>query len=303
MSGSPPGMVQGEEGPPPTVDIGLPVYNGERTVGRAIDAVLAQSFTDFRLLVSDNASTDRTRSVCAARASADARVSYVRQERNLGAVANFDFVLRQARAPYFLWVAADDRLHPDFLAENLRVLHEHPEAVASVSRVRMGTRHDPSSPRVGTAPLRGDYVRRLGAYLAEPALNSRFYGVYRCEAIQRAYVPRAFLASDWAVIVNVLREGEFHEVERVLLERAVDGESSRAVSEQVGGLSPLRPRSWVPLGDFTAWLWRNLPTPVFLRCLPEIVRLNVSKTTKMLYELTPVAAARAAQRRRPLEGR
>jgi hypothetical protein len=91
-----------------SVSIGLPVYNGMPLLQRALASLLGQSFRDFELIISDNASTDDTRAVCEALASRDSRIRYIRQPFNLGAIRNFDFVLRQARAPYFMWVAHDD---------------------------------------------------------------------------------------------------------------------------------------------------------------------------------------------------
>jgi glycosyltransferase involved in cell wall biosynthesis len=92
----------------PTVSIGMPVYNGEKYVREALDSLLAQTFTDFELIISDNASTDRTEPICREYAAQDARIRFVRQKRNEGAIANFNFVLDQAVGRYFMWAAADD---------------------------------------------------------------------------------------------------------------------------------------------------------------------------------------------------
>jgi glycosyltransferase involved in cell wall biosynthesis len=58
----------------PRVSIGLPVYNGETFLAAAIDSLLAQTFRDFELIISDNASTDGTEAICRDRASRDARI-------------------------------------------------------------------------------------------------------------------------------------------------------------------------------------------------------------------------------------
>lgn len=92
----------------PSVSIGLAVYNGMPLLQRALASLLGQSFRDFELIISDNASTDDTRTVCEALASRDSRIRYLRQPLNLGAIRNFDFLLRQARAPCFMWAAHDD---------------------------------------------------------------------------------------------------------------------------------------------------------------------------------------------------
>ena len=74
----------------PRVSIGLPVFNGERYLARAIDSILAQDYADFELIVSDNASTDRTAEICRDHAERDPSVRYVRNARNLGAGPNYD---------------------------------------------------------------------------------------------------------------------------------------------------------------------------------------------------------------------
>src|SRR5688572_28337892 len=92
----------------PLVSIGLPVYNGERFLSEALDSLLGQTLADFELIVSDNASTDRTAEICLAYAARDARVRYVRQQTNIGAIRNWNFVARQARGQYFKWASAND---------------------------------------------------------------------------------------------------------------------------------------------------------------------------------------------------
>jgi len=94
----------------PTVSIGMPVYNGERFITEAIDSILAQTFTDFELIISDNASTDGTEAICNVYAARDSRIRYFRQSKNYGALFNFKFVLNEAQGLYFKWAATDDLL-------------------------------------------------------------------------------------------------------------------------------------------------------------------------------------------------
>jgi glycosyltransferase involved in cell wall biosynthesis len=93
----------------PKVSIGMPVYNGEKFIRSALDSLLAQTFTDFELIISDNASTDLTESICREYANKDRRIQYIRQAMNIGPVANFQFVLDAAVGDYFMWAAADDQ--------------------------------------------------------------------------------------------------------------------------------------------------------------------------------------------------
>src|SRR6266511_793350 len=81
----------------PRVSIGLPVFNVERFVAEAIDSILAQTFTDFEMIVSDNASTDRTEEICRQYAEKDERIRYVRNRENYGAAFNFNQTFHLSR--------------------------------------------------------------------------------------------------------------------------------------------------------------------------------------------------------------
>lgn len=108
----------------PTVSIGMPVYNGSKYIREALDSLLAQTFADFELIISDNASTDATQSICEEYERRDPRVRYVRQAENKGAVANFQFVLDQAHGELFMWAAYDDLWAPDFLMDAMTLLQD-----------------------------------------------------------------------------------------------------------------------------------------------------------------------------------
>src|SRR5688500_6871770 len=92
----------------PIVTIGMPVFNGEASVRQAIECLLGQTFAEFELIISDNASRDGTEAICREYAASDSRVRYIRQNENLGVLANFEFVLDQAGGEFFMWAAADD---------------------------------------------------------------------------------------------------------------------------------------------------------------------------------------------------
>ena len=115
----------------PTVTIGLPVYNREKFITQAIEALLAQTFTDFELIISDNASTDRTEAICRDYAARDARIRYIRQPVNLGLLGNFNYVKQEAKGKYFMWTASDDLCEPQFVEALVSQL-EHDPSLALV---------------------------------------------------------------------------------------------------------------------------------------------------------------------------
>lgn len=120
---------------PPLVSIGLPVYNAERYLRRALEALLSQDFTDFELILSDNASEDATEAICREYAARDARIHYVRQAKNQGSLWNFTFVLEQARGQFFMWAAHDDIYAATFISRCFARLQQCPKAVACCSEL------------------------------------------------------------------------------------------------------------------------------------------------------------------------
>src|SRR5262245_56581544 len=113
----------------PLVGIGLPVYNGERFLRQTLDSILAQTFKEFELIISDNSSTDKTEEICLEYSRRDARIRYIRQEINLGASRNYNLVFEMTAGKYFRWAAADDLFSADSLEICVATLEKYPEAV------------------------------------------------------------------------------------------------------------------------------------------------------------------------------
>ena len=111
------------------VSIGMPVYNGERFLENALNSILAQTFKDFELIISDNGSCDRTEEICRSYAEAEPRIRYIRNQKNLGAGWNFDRVAELARGKYFKWACHDDLCALEFLQRCVDVLERDPSLV------------------------------------------------------------------------------------------------------------------------------------------------------------------------------
>lgn len=99
----------------------IPAYNADGYIEKAIVSCLSQSFSDFELLVSDNASSDSTYEIASKFAARDSRVHVFRQEKNLGMVGNWNWLLSKAKGETFQILCADDYLLPTFLEEVFRV--------------------------------------------------------------------------------------------------------------------------------------------------------------------------------------
>jgi glycosyltransferase involved in cell wall biosynthesis len=284
------------------VTIGLPVYNGARTIARALDCLLGQSFTDFELVISDNASSDATGEICAAYAARDARVRYIRQPDNLGAVMNFRFVLFEAQSDYFMWAAADDLWAPGFIARHLAVLEARPDVVLSQSRVLFSIDGAPNNLSTGTYPLLGDVRANCDRFLANPADNSRYYGVFRTAALRAVYPARAFYALDWAVSAMTLRYGKHYEIPEILMIR--DTTDATAYERGVGAAHKSVLFRVFPLLYMTVWFLMRGRVPVSAAILYRLAKLNIYMNLRFgMYRwkaLAELYLANNAARRSPL---
>ena len=90
----------------PNISIGMPVYNGAKTIEKTINSLLAQTFKDFELIISDNASDDETENICQKFAGKDSRIRYIRQDKNIGLYQNENFLLSKATGKYFMFSAS-----------------------------------------------------------------------------------------------------------------------------------------------------------------------------------------------------
>jgi glycosyltransferase involved in cell wall biosynthesis len=120
----------------PRVSIAVPAYNCEKYIAQSLESLLGQSYGDFELVISDNASTDGTEAVCRRFAAQDKRVRYVRRTENIGGPGNFRYVFSLCSGEYHKWSTADDYWHPEFLKEAVAVLDQRPDVVLCYPKTR-----------------------------------------------------------------------------------------------------------------------------------------------------------------------
>jgi len=170
----------------PKVSIGFPVYNGEDLIRSALDSLLSQSFDDFEIILSDNASTDGTETICREYAKKDSRVLYFRQAENRGAAFNFQFVLNEARGEYFMWAAHDDRRAPNFITDCLNVFATNPDCVSVFCHVEVVDR---KSDRITSRVTPTSFSSDSALYRVRSALTEMtptlIYGLHKSEIIRR----------------------------------------------------------------------------------------------------------------------
>ncbi|MEN0115873.1 MAG: glycosyltransferase family 2 protein [Agrobacterium cavarae] len=170
-----------------TLSIGLPIYNGAAHVRNCLDSVLNQTFQDFEIFISDNASTDGTQQICEEFTRKDSRIKYVRQTENIGAPGNFRFVFEQTSSPLFKWMAHDDWIDPDWLSKLVPLALEQRAIVfghlqmATYDGVDMA--HQANCRKM---EYKGHALRRQITYAIEPANLGKaniIYGVFPRDAI------------------------------------------------------------------------------------------------------------------------
>jgi putative sugar O-methyltransferase len=256
-----------------SVSIGMPVYNGAKTIASALNTLLAQTMADFELIISDNGSTDATESICLRYAQSDPRIRYVRQPTNLGAAMNFRYVLFAAKAEFFMWAAADDLWSPVFVQTHLTALERDPQAVGSQSQVLFCKADVPSHLSTGTYSLTGNEEQNLARFLTNPADNSRFYGLFRTQALRNAYPARNFHALDWGVSAATLHYGTHLEIQQVLMIR----DNSDATAYENAVRRDHRFILWrlFPALYLTRWLLLNRRIPAKASILLPLLQLNI----------------------------
>jgi glycosyltransferase involved in cell wall biosynthesis len=216
-----------------TVSIGLPVCNGQNYLGDAIGSILAQDFTDFELIISDNASTDATQDIARGFAARDSRVRYHRNPKNLGPEANFNKAFQLARGRYFKWAAHDDLVEPGFLGKCVSLLEADPGVVLCQSVVRIIDQNDEEigvyDGAVGGAAS-PDCADRFRALVMVRHLCTELFGVIRSDALRKTRLLDLYYGADRALLLELAMLGRFAQVPEVLFSnREHEERCSRAV--------------------------------------------------------------------------
>lgn len=212
----------------PLVSLGLPVYNGANYLRQALDSILAQTYRNWEVILSDNGSTDATPDICAEYAARDGRIRYYRHTVNMGASRNFNFTFALSRGPLFRWTAHDDVAAPDLLERCVAGLLAHPGAVLCHPRTRViGPSGEPIF----------DYGVRLRT--DSPRTEERFhdlvcldhscfpiFGLMWSAVLRRTPLLGPFVGSDRNLLAELALHGPFHEIPEFLFYRRDHPETS-----------------------------------------------------------------------------
>jgi glycosyltransferase involved in cell wall biosynthesis len=206
----------------PLVSIGLPVYNGENYLHQALESIVAQTYRNLEIIISDNASSDGTETICKEFAARDSRIVYCRQESNLGGSANHEYVLRASNGPLFRLAAHDDVLAPSLIEECVKELVRNRLAVMAISRVM---RMDASGQIVEEIDRHfegmssSSPVRRLGLAICRPSWATPIYGVMRREVIGDKQILGKYPGADRTFLAAMALEGPWALVDQALFFR------------------------------------------------------------------------------------
>ncbi len=204
----------------------MPVYNMEDTVQEAIDSVLNQTFSDFQLIISDNASDDGTEEICRAAAKQDSRVTYHHNPVNIGIAENSRLTLLLSRGKYFMWAAADDARRPEMVSRCVEALDEDQKAVLAYTYTEV------IDPATGTKRLHHDPYRldqedpaeRYLSLIQGLNLGNAIYGLYRWSVPfstppQSKNSSRFIMFTDAVFLTNVVLLGKVIQIPEMLFIR------------------------------------------------------------------------------------
>lgn len=215
----------------PRVSIGMPAYNSAGTIASAIESLLAQTFGDFELIVSDNASTDHTQEVVRELARLDARIKFQRQAINVGANPNYTAVFRPARGEYFKWASSSDWTAPRFLERCIASLEAHPDATVAAPRTRLFTT-DPAQfqeYQFDLEILDPSPAIRLYRFRNEMRLNNALNGLMRTSAVRATRVIEPYFAADVVLMGHLMLLGKLVRVEEPLYYRRMEPTTATAL--------------------------------------------------------------------------
>lgn len=206
----------------PRVSIGLPVFNGEKYLEEALDSILRQTYQDFELIISDNASNDDTSQICRLYAEKDSRIRYYRNKRNIGAARNHNRVFELSNGTYFKLADYDDVLAPEFLCRCADILDKDQSVVLCHSRTG---RINESGELIG----KYDYDVRINS----PKPHERFgdlismrndawiliFGLVRSRSLRMTQLFGNYIGSDRNLLAEIGLIGRMHEIPNQLFFR------------------------------------------------------------------------------------
>jgi glycosyltransferase involved in cell wall biosynthesis len=301
----------------PKLSVGVPVFNGENFLDQLLGNLRKQTYSEFEIVICDNASTDRTQEICLDHANSDTRIRYYRNATNLGANPNFNKVFTLAHAPLFKWAAHDDMYEPDYLKKCVVILDQQADVVLAhtdcqcvdkecqplIPGPRALTYIDPSTgcmhqrDKFGLAQ-ESSIIQRLWDVLFCMNSNHHIFGVIRSAALKRTGLLRDFYGTDKLLLAELALLGRFVQIPEKLFIKRYHKDMSGALSvrekqrwSQTGDI--IRSRRWRQLAAFVpAPFGKDLPPATLAICLGIISLLGPKVIIGSLLERTTACKSR-----------
>jgi glycosyltransferase involved in cell wall biosynthesis len=201
----------------PRVSVGLAVYNGEKYLAQAIDSILAQSFTDIELVISDNASTDRTEEICGRYLAKDPRIRYFRNETNIGGANNENRTFLLSNGEYFRWAADDDVCAPALIDKCVEVLDRDPSVVLCYSMItEIDENGDPLRTMSQPKGVSQEPHERFRDLARNDHKCEATYGLMRAEVLRKTRLQKNYTDSDRTLLAELSLYGRFFEIQEPL---------------------------------------------------------------------------------------
>lgn len=211
----------------PRVSIGIPVYNGEKFLKRALISIIYQSHKNIEIIISNNCSTDNSLEIIRNFKKIDNRIILHDQKEKLSMMDNFRFVLKKSNSNYFMWAACDDFRSRNFIQKNLEFLENNKDFVAAISPARF-FKYKYNSKKIGDQTLDDQTAyKRIKKGLKLNA-NSRFYSLFRSDLLKTFnYIDNNYLGDDFPYIIHMLIKGKFKNIGEGSLILSKSGMSNR----------------------------------------------------------------------------
>lgn len=217
---------------PPKISIGLPVFNGENYLCEALDAILAQTFSDFELIIADNGSVDSTRSIVKRYAQQDSRIKFFYHPENKGGAYNFNFVFAQSSGHYFAWASHDDLFERTYLEKACAVMDADPSIALVYAQATFIDEQGRPIKQDGecfenlTDDVSGRFHKQLRKRIS---WGHAVFGLFRKEALAKTGLIGGFMGSDFALLRSITLHGKVKKIpEPLFLRRDHAGRSVRA---------------------------------------------------------------------------
>tara|TARA_B110000495_G_C22883604_1_gene515334 strand:+ start:52 stop:900 length:849 start_codon:yes stop_codon:yes gene_type:complete len=262
------------------ISIGIPVYNGEQYIKDTIDSLLSQTFKNFEVIISDNASTDSTKKKCLDYVVQDNRIHYIQQEQNIGVWRNYFFLPSKAKSEYFMWLPVGDILHPEFLKKNIQVLERDEEIVASIGRLQYIDENNKKIPEFDpyeytNYPMKSQLDKKIAFYLRTK--NSRNMGALcRTKALQKS-IPKIIIPmEDRMILLNLLRFGDINVIDEVLTYLRIGGYTAKRdlIDRIKTGHDFDKILMVLPFLPFSTWFMKKFGFRLLLKNINYFIRLN-----------------------------